>query len=415
MSIYDDFLGVDYALESLLSKKDKSTQEEIDEPTTSKTVQSDPNSQEQLRLLKKRRRRNIPWASLGLALVTVSTAGFVFGVASPRFETKSKFLIKSADSSDNMASGFASLFSKNYAASQQDAKYLKLYLRSPGVIKQLDRDLGLSTAFSRPSVDFISRFKDSPTRESLSEFLSTKIRVEADDMSGAIELSTIAFDPVTSLQINKKLLSYSNDFIEKLNVKILDQELTSSREQMQRAEREMKNASEVLQRFRVETRTADSESERKLNSAYIKELKGEYAKASIEYAVSISKYADKNDPDLIELRDRMDSLEKLIAKEQSNQFDKRGSDSARRPIQESQLAGKLQLTGEIYKASVASYQKARIDASKKQKFLLYIDRPILSERQLKNWRWKAFGTVMLVAVGLYSLYAMVVTISKDRG
>jgi capsular polysaccharide transport system permease protein len=413
VSIYDDFLGVDHALEALLSRKEKSDSPEENSQLNSPTT-NDPNSPEQLRLLRKRRRRNIPWAAITLVATTVSTAGFVFGIASPRFETKSKFLIKSADSSDNMASGFASLFSKNYASSQQDAKYLKLYLRSPGVIKQLDRDLDLSGVFSNPRIDVVSRFKDAPTREGLSDFLASKIRVEADDMSGAIELSTIAFDPVTSLDINKKLLAYSNQFIDKLNSKILDQELNSSLDQMKRAEADMKLASDTLQRFRVQTRTADSESERKLNTAYIKELKSEFAKVSIEYAVNISKYSDKNDPDLIELRDRMASLEKLIANEESRQFDRKGADSARRPVQESQLAGKLQIAGEIYKASVASYQKARIDASKKQKFLLYIDRPILSERQLKNWRWKAFGTVALIATGLYSLYAMIRTLSKDR-
>jgi len=413
VSIYDDFLGVDHALEALLSRKEKSDSPEDNSQLNSPTT-NDPNSPEQLRLLRKRRRRNIPWAAIALVATTVSTAGFVFGIASPRFETKSKFLIKSADSSDNMASGFASLFSKNYASSQQDAKYLKLYLRSPGVIKQLDRDLDLSGVFSNPRIDVVSRFKDAPTREGLSDFLASKIRVEADDMSGAIELSTIAFDPVTSLDINKKLLAYSNQFIDKLNSKILDQELNSSLDQMKRAEVDMKLASDTLQRFRVQTRTADSESERKLNTAYIKELKSEFAKVSIEYAVNISKYSDKNDPDLIELRDRMASLEKLIANEESRQFDRKGADSARRPVQESQLAGKLQIAGEIYKASVASYQKARIDASKKQKFLLYIDRPILSERQLKNWRWKAFGTVVLIASGLYSLYAMIRTLSKDR-
>jgi len=413
MSIYDDFLGVDYALESLLSRKEKSDQSDS-HPKDHSVVSQDPNSPEQLKLLKKRRRKQIPWAAITLFITSISTAGFVFGVASPRFETKSKFLIKSADNTDSMASGFASLFSKNYASSQQDAKYLKLYLRSPGVIKQLDRDLKLSEAFSSPSIDIVSRFKDAPTREGLSDFLSSKIRVEADDMSGAIELSTIAFDPITSLEINKQLLAYSGQFVDKLNTKILDQELNSSLEQMKRSERDMKAASDTLQRFRVATRTADSESERKLNSAYIKELKSEFAKVSIEYAVNISKYSDRNDPDLIELRDRMASLEKLIANEESRQFDRKGADSARRPVQESQLAGKLQLAGEIYKASVASYQKARIDASKKQKFLLYIDRPILSERQLKNWRWKAFGTVALIATGLYSLYAMIKTLSKDR-
>lgn len=413
MSIYDDFLGVDHALEALLSRKEKSDSPE-DNSQLNSPATNDPNSPEQLRLLRKRRRRNIPWAAITLVATTVSTAGFVFGIASPRFETKSKFLIKSADSSDNMASGFASLFSKNYASSQQDAKYLKLYLRSPGVIKQLDRDLDLSGVFSSSRIDVVSRFKDAPTREGLSDFLASKIRVEADDMSGAIELSTIAFDPVTSLDINKKLLAYSNQFIDKLNSKILDQELNSSLDQMKRAEVDMKLASDTLQRFRVQTRTADSESERKLNTAYIKELKSEFAKVSIEYAVNVSKYSDKNDPDLIELRDRMASLEKLIANEESRQFDRKGADSARRPVQESQLAGKLQIAGEIYKASVASYQKARIDASKKQKFLLYIDRPILSERQLKNWRWKAFGTVVLIASGLYSLYAMIRTLSKDR-
>lgn len=169
MSIYDDFLGVDHALEALLSRKEKSDSPE-DNSQLNSPATNDPNSPEQLRLLRKRRRRNIPWAAITLVATTVSTAGFVFGIASPRFETKSKFLIKSADSSDNMASGFASLFSKNYASSQQDAKYLKLYLRSPGVIKQLDRDLDLSGVFSSSRIDVVSRFKDAPTREGLSDF-----------------------------------------------------------------------------------------------------------------------------------------------------------------------------------------------------------------------------------------------------
>jgi len=46
--------------------------------------------------------------------------------------------------------------------------------------------------------------------------------------------------------------------------------------------------------------------------------------------------------------------------------------------------------------------------------LLYIDKPISPERQLKNWRWKTYGTVLLVAVGVYSFYVMLLTITKDR-
>ena len=183
---------------------------------------------------------------------------------------------------------------------------------------------------------------------------------------------------------------------------------------MQTAERDVDEASKTVQAFRVKTRTVDSDSERKLNTAYLKELKSEYSKAAIEYAVSLSKYSDRNDPDLIALRDRMASLQGLIKTEQANQLDARGGDSARRPVVESQLASKLQLAVDIYKASVASYQKARVDASKRQKFLLYIDQPILPERQLKYWRWKAYGTVLLIAVGLYSFYVMLLTITKDR-
>ena len=306
------------------------------------------------------------------------------------------------------------MFTKNYASSQQDAKYLKLYLRSPGVIKQLDKDLNLISRFSAPTVDPISRFNGKPTREALAEYLAPKIRVETDDTSGSIELSTIAFDPQLSLSINKKLLDYSNKFIDKFNERILVQELASSKKQMETAERDVDEASKTVQAFRVKTRTVDSDSERKLNTAYLKELKSEYSKAAIEYAVSLSKYSDRNDPDLIALRDRMASLQGLIKTEQANQLDTRGGDSARRPVVESQLASKLQLSVDIYKASVASYQKARVDVSKRQKFLLYIDQPIMPERQLKYWRWKAYGTVLLIAVGLYSFYVMLLTITKDR-
>jgi capsular polysaccharide transport system permease protein len=407
MSIYDDFLGVDHALESLLARKAN----DGDAPPDSAT---DPNSPEQLRLLRQRRRPKIRWGLVALVSVAVPSGIFFLGMAAPRYETRSKFLIKSADSTDNAAAGFAAMFTKNYASSQQDAKYLKLYLRSPGVIKQLDKDLNLISRFSAPTVDPISRFNGKPTREALAEYLAPKIRVETDDTSGSIELSTIAFDPQLSLSINKKLLDYSNKFIDKFNERILVQELASSKKQMETAERDVDEASKTVQAFRVKTRTVDSDSERKLNTAYLKELKSEYSKAAIEYAVSLSKYSDRNDPDLIALRDRMASLQSLIKTEQANQLDTRGGDSARRPVVESQLASKLQLSVDIYKASVASYQKARVDVSKRQKFLLYIDQPIMPERQLKYWRWKAYGTVLLIAVGLYSFYVMLLTITKDR-
>lgn len=414
MSIYDDFLGVDHALEGLLSRtaKDDSHPATPDSSVTSDA--SDPNSPEQLKLLRKRRRPKIRWGLVTLVSIAIPSGVFFLGMAAPRYETRSKFLIKSADNTDTAAEGFAAMFSKNYASSQQDAKYLKLFLRSPGVIKQLDRDLGLAKQFSLPGIDPISRFNGNPTREALSEYLAPKIRVETDDTSGSIEMSTIAFNPELSLEINKQLLVYSNQFIDKFNQRILEQELASSKKQMEAAERDVESASKTIQAFRVKTRTVDSDAERKLNTAYLKELKSEYSKAAIEYAVALSKYSDRNDPDLVALRDRMSSLQELIKKEQATQLDTKGGDSARRPVIESQLASKLQLSGEIYKASVASYQKARVDASKRQKFLLYIDKPITPERQLKYWRWKAYGTVMLVALGIYSFYVMLLTITKDR-
>lgn len=415
MSIYDDFFGVDHALETLLSRKAKDESPHLLSTDTSTTSGSaDPNSPEQLQLLRKRRRPKIRWGLAALLSIAIPSGVFFLGLAAPRYETRSKFLIKSADNTDNAAAGFAAMFSKNYASSQQDAKYLKLFLRSPGVIKQLDKDLGLTRQFSLPGIDPISRFNGSPTREALSEYLAPKIRVETDDTSGSIELSTIAFNPALSLEINKQLLVYSNQFIDKFNQRILEQELASSKKQMEAAEKDVDAASKTVQAFRVKTRTVDSDSERKLNTAYLKELKSEYSKAAIEYAVSLSKYSDRNDPDLVALRDRMSSLQGLIKTEQANQLDTKGGDSARRPVIESQLASKLQLSVDIYKASVASYQKAKVDASKRQKFLLYIDRPISPERQLKHWRWKAYGTVLLIAFGIYSFYVMLLTITKDR-
>ncbi|MCF8131794.1 MAG: hypothetical protein K9J72_01560 [Synechococcus sp. Tobar2m-G35] len=414
MSIYDDFLGVDHALEGLLSRKPKDDSHPITSDPSVGSGASDPNSPDQLKLLRKRRRPKIRWGLVTLVSIAIPSGVFFLGMAAPRYETRSKFLIKSADNTDTAAEGFAAIFSKNYASSQQDAKYLKLFLRSPGVIKQLDRDLGLSKQFSLPGIDPISRFNGNPTREALSEYLAPKIRVETDDTSGSIEMSTIAFNPELSLEINKQLLIYSNQFIDKFNQRILEQELASSKKQMEAAEKDVESASKTIQAFRVKTRTVDSDSERKLNTAYLKELKSEYSKAAIEYAVALSKYSDRNDPDLIALRDRMSSLQELIKKEQATQLDAKGGDSARRPVIESQLASKLQLSVEIYKASVASYQKARVDASKRQKFLLYIDKPITPERQLKYWRWKAYGTVLLVALGIYSFYVMLLTITKDR-
>jgi hypothetical protein len=135
MSIYDDFLGVDHALESLLTRKEKEETVSNQEPASdSNNKVSDPNLPEQPKLSPKRRQFKIRWGLVALASVAIPSGIFFLGMAAPRYETRSKFVIKSADSADNAASGFAAMFTKNYASSQQDAKYLKLFLRSPGVI-----------------------------------------------------------------------------------------------------------------------------------------------------------------------------------------------------------------------------------------------------------------------------------------
>ena len=67
MSVYDDFLGVDHALESLLARKSK----DADVPHES---EADPNSPEELRLLRQRRRPKIRWGLVALVSIEIGRA-----------------------------------------------------------------------------------------------------------------------------------------------------------------------------------------------------------------------------------------------------------------------------------------------------------------------------------------------------
>lgn len=340
-----------------------------------------------------------------LVLPVLASGIYFYGIASNRYVTRADFVIRKAEDADATGNGgpLVSLLGRTNQASIEDGRYLKTYLQSPQVLNDLNRSYNLERAYAPPSSDPFAGLKRGTSREKRLNFFKKQVSVSLDELSGAIVLRTVGLSPKASLDLNRFMLSRSEQFVNRLNQDISLKQLGFAEDELLRARIRLEQAKNALLAYRNANSVIDPKAEADLASQTISKLQEQLVELRVELATLKRKFKDPNEPEVAAVADQMKELEKQIASERKSMVSSKGRDLNRKAADLVKLESDVTFATDSYKIALSSVEKARVESQRQQKFMALLSAPQLPEDPQNDWRTKGFFTVVAACAVGFSL------------
>lgn len=356
---------------------------------------------------------------LMLAVVPAVLAFVYFALISSReYVSEARFTIRAGNEARSAVSDVVSAVTASFGgapkSTTQDIFIVADYIRSRTIVQDVGGKPLMTSLYSRPEIDWLSRLDPDETAEGIWKYWRRKVGAVIDTPSGVITVSVRAFRREDANLLAQLIVRRSEALANEISER-------SRRDALNRAEREIKLASDRLEKaravmlaFRNENNLIDPALSAKATSETLAKLTRE--KITLEYnKASISGALQKDSPTLRVLNAQIDALDQQIAKVQL-ELTGRSEDGAL----SGRIAGyeSLQLAVEfgerLYTIAQASYEKARVEQEKQQLYLVTVENPSIPERA--SYPRVFLDTVLIFAVCLviWSMLALLVAWIRDH-
>jgi capsular polysaccharide transport system permease protein len=298
--------------------------------------------------------------------------------------------------------------------SRQDAMLVESFMYSRTMLEHLDREMDLRAHLSAPRVDFIRRLPGDASFDDLLDDYRDRLRVKIDDQSLIISVEFVALDPEYSRAVVEKLIARSEVFANEVVRQFAREQLAFAQDQVEQANERLKSASRQLIELQRRNETFSPQLETESVGRIVATLEAELAEQRAQLK-AMSAYLNPNAPDMVAVRGRVRALEAQVEQERA-----RLVGSGRPGLNDLLLAYNdaetdVKLATEVYKTALAALEATRMDAVRKARLLVSIDRPSLPDKaeHPRALYWTATMFVLL-NLGFFVLGLIVATVEDHR-
>lgn len=352
---------------------------------------------------RKKMLKSLPMGFIVVVLVPTLIAALYFGlIASPRYVSEARFVVRSPGQSAPSALGMA-LQGVGLPSAQGDVFAVHEYVTSRDAITDMQGKVDVRKILGRQGVDMISRWPrpwEGQSTEALHKGLQRYLVVGYDSTTGISTLRVEAFSPRDAHQLAEALLQGGENLINRMNERSSLDSITHARDAQEKAKAHLDEANTELTSFRNRQRILDPELATRESAEVIGRLRGLVAELRAKRA-EISGAAPQS-PELSVIDRTIAGYESQIAEERVKMT---GSPEALAPAiaDYQELMMRQELASKEYAQASASLISAELDSARQK---LYLDRvvspnvpdyPILPKRLLS---WLAVLASSLLVYGL---------------
>jgi capsular polysaccharide transport system permease protein len=300
--------------------------------------------------------------------------------ANDRYVSSSILMVKQVSDTPVVdTSGVAALFG-TMNTSGEDANVLKEYINSRDMVEKLNQELNLKQAFKATKDPVFALPKDAAV-EDLVKYFNRVVQVELNEKTMMLEVSSQGFSPEFSLILNKAILKNSENFINEISQSIAEEQQKFAEKQLSEATIQLKKARDDLLAYQNKNEIYDPEVQAKAVATIIASLQGNLAQLKTEERTLLG-YLNSTAPQVIAIRSQIASVETQISNENSKLTSPNNQKLNKNVADFEGLKAQVNFATDVYKISIASLEKARLEASRKLKKLVVISSPRLAETAL---------------------------------
>ena len=300
--------------------------------------------------------------------------------AKDRYQAASTILVKQvADTQVTESSGLGALFGVSNT-SREDSQILKQYIASRDMVERLDKQLNLRQEFSSVHDPIFALSKDASIEE-LVEYFNKMIKVELNEQTMLLHVKAQGFSPEFALKLNNELLKQSDIFINEISQTIAEEQQVFAEKQYQEATLQLDQARQDVLAYQNENEIFDPELQAKAVATLIAGLQTSLAQLKTEERTLLS-YLTPEAPQVIAIKSQIEAVQRQIDSESEKLTSPSNLKLNKNVADFEALKAQVEFATDLYKISLASLEKARLEASRKLKKLVVISTPRLAEDAL---------------------------------
>lgn len=348
---------------------------------------------------------------------TILCAIYFNFVASDRFNSESKLVVKRSGVGNEAAATMPLVLLGSVTNQSEDANYLKEYLQSVDVLLLLDKRIKLRKMYSNPEIDYMFRLKEDATQEEFLEHFRNLTSVSLDDSTGILTLNTFAFSPLDAQKINRQMVTLAEEYINNISYNIAREQTKYVEKEMMEARARFNKAQAAIAEFQNKHRILSPKHQAEQISTITNQLESQIAMSEAELK-NMEAYMHPEAPQVVSLRNKIRAMKSQLAQE------KQAVTGTPEEVDENvltELSGEytaleyeLEFATQVYKSTVASMEALRTEIAQKVKNVVLITAPYMPQEAEFPRGLQTTGAVFIILLLIYWAGRLVIATVEDH-
>ena len=349
-------------------------------------------------------------------LPTIGAGFYLYTMAKDQFVSEVGFTVRREEAP--LVSNLLTTLGNVSSSSSSDSDILFEYVRSQELVRRVDKEVDLRSLYGAVyDEDPVFGLKPNATIEDLVGYWQRVVRVSYAPSTGLLELEVRAFDPQTATRIAQLVFSESSEMINELSQIARDDATRYARQDLERAQADLKTLRQTLTEFRLRTQIVDPQAAIPGQMGLLASLQQQLGEALIEYDLLVGKAPD-NDPRILQVRSRVEAIRARIDQERQ-QFGQGGNvadgeNYATMVAEFERLLVEREFAEQKYATAVANFDRAQTEAQRQSRYLAAYVGPTEAESAIYPRRLLIFLLVAFFSTITWAILALVYYSLRDR-
>ncbi len=359
-----------------------------------------------LAMRKKRLQRLLKRVAV-FVVVPTAIASIYFGVlASSQYESITSFSVQSSDARPMM--GVEGLLAGlGNAGGRNDVLTVRDYVLSRDMLSRLDKEHGFIKHFKDQRQDWFSRLSPHAGFEESYAYYTHHVYAEYDSASGSITVKVRAFDATTAQTFARSIVTYSEEWVNKLSDRERHDRTAYAESDVKRAEVRLSEARKRLVALQKEhsdfspLQTATSTMEIRTK------IEGELARARAEL-MQKKAYMQDDAPQVLAAEAVVNSLSAQVSNENRRLVDPGKPEGLGTSLADFEAAMvEKEFSQKAYQATMTNLELARADTDRQHRYLVVVATPSSPDQSTYPHRQRSILTAFLLSFLLMGVGSLV--------
>ena len=358
-------------------------------------------------------KRHIVLVLTVLAPTCVAILYFGF-FASDVYISESSFLVRSPEHQAQSGLFGQILQGSGLTHSQDDTYSVHDYILSRDALRELDSKLGVRKVFTSKQVDPINRFPGLSWDDSFEKFYlyyGKHVGIEYDPVSSISTLTVRAFTAQDAERINDLLLQMSERLVNTLNERSRQDLIRYAADEVKIATDKATAAAVALFEYRSKHEIFAPDQQAALQLESVSKIQEDLV--STEAQLAQLQKLSPNNPQIVGLESRINTLHHAIETEAAKVTSANGSFSARAPNFE-RLTVESEFADKQLGVALADLETARSEALRQQLYLERLVQPNLPDKAMEPRRIRSTFTVFLIGLIAWGVVSLLIAAIREH-